>query len=124
MVLISIEYPLMLFLVMAGLDKMDVYHIVMLLAFIVYTLCPKAINDRPIVLLAYANFFTLEKYLYTLISNTNDPVTWMEILGLHTSFDPSEQQEYFRYMPKFDQWALVLLTFCLYRRQMILGTDD
>ena len=88
--LISIEYPLMLFLVMAGLDKMDVYHIVMLLAFIAYTLYPKAINDRPILLLAYANFFTLEKYLYTLISNTNDAVAWMEILGLHTTFDPME----------------------------------
>ena len=114
----------MLFLVMAGLDKMDVYHIVMLLAFIAYTLYPKVINDRPIILLIYANFFLLEKYLYTLITTTNSTTNWMEILGLHTDFDPYETQEYFRYKPKFDQWALVLLTFCLYRRQLILGTDD
>ena len=78
----------MLFLVMAGLDKMDVYHIVMLLAFIAYTLHPKIINDRPIVLLIYANFFLVEKYLYTLISKTNDTSAWMEVLGLHTDFDP------------------------------------
>ena len=33
-----IEYPMMVFLVIAGLDKMDVYHITMLLFFVWYTL--------------------------------------------------------------------------------------
>ena len=66
--LIYIEYPLMLFLVMAGLDKMDVYHITMLVFFLIYTLFPKFINEKPIILLLYANFFVLEKYLFTLIT--------------------------------------------------------
>ena len=33
-----IEYPLMIFLVLAGLDKMDIYHITMLFFFVWYTL--------------------------------------------------------------------------------------
>lgn len=36
--LIYIEYPMMLFLVIAGLDKMDIYHVTMLLFFVWYTL--------------------------------------------------------------------------------------
>ena len=35
--LINIEYPMMLFLVLAGLNKMDIYHVTMLLFFVWYT---------------------------------------------------------------------------------------
>ena len=41
--LIYIEYPMMIFLVIAGLDKMDIYHIVMLFFFVWYTLRPQII---------------------------------------------------------------------------------
>ena len=123
--LIYVEYPLMLFLVLAGLDKMDVYHIMMLLFFICYTLTPSLIKDRSIILLVYANLFVLEKYIFTLVYKPGtDTHNWIEILGLSTPYDPSENQQYFRYKPRADQWILVLLTLSLYRRQEVLGTDD
>lgn len=40
LVLVYVEYPMMLFLVIAGLDKMDIYHITMLFFFVWYTLRP------------------------------------------------------------------------------------
>ena len=115
----------MLFLVLAGLDKMDVYHIMMLIFFVVYTLTPGIIRGRPIILLVYAGIFILEKYIYTLIYKPGTEVAdWVEILGLSTNYDPPVTTEYFRYKPRFDQWILVLLTLSLYRRQEVLGTDD
>ena len=72
----------------------------------------------------YANLFVLEKYIYTLCDTQEDPKNWIEVFGFSTSYDPDSTRIYFRYAPKFDQWILVLLTFALYRRQSILGTDD
>ena len=112
-----IEYPLMLFLVIAGLDKMDVYHIMMLLFFVWYTLRPQIIQKWSIYLLIYANVFLLEKYIYSLFFHAkNDPSNWIEIIGFSTSYNEHSTKEYWRYSPKFDQWILVVLTFCLYRR--------
>lgn len=39
--LVYIEFPLMLLLVMAGLDNMDLYHILLLFFFVIYTIWPK-----------------------------------------------------------------------------------
>lgn len=115
----------MLFLVIAGLDKMDVYHITMLFFFVWYTLSPKIIKNNSIFLLVYANAFILEKYIYTLFNNAKaDPYNWVVIMGFSTDYDSDSTNEYFRYPPKFDQWILVFLTFCLYRRQALLGTDN
>lgn len=122
--LIYIEFPMMLFLVIAGLDKMDVYHITMLFFFVWYTLSPRIIQKTPIILLIYANVFVLEKYVYTLFHVKENPSNWVEIMGFSTDYDYHQSKEYFRYPPKFDQWVLVFLTFCLYRRQSLLGTDD
>lgn len=38
--LIYVEYPLMIFLVIDGVSMMDVYHIMFILVFIIYTLFP------------------------------------------------------------------------------------
>ena len=122
--LVYVEYPLMLFLVIAGLDKMDVYHIMMLLFFVWYTLSPDIIKNNSIYLLIYANLFILEKYIYTLFNVKDDPPNWIEIMGFSTTYNVDSTNEYFRYSPRFDQWILVFLTFCLYRRQEILGTAD
>lgn len=62
-----------MFLGIDGLNKMDVYHIVFILAFIIYTLFPKVINKYPIILLVYSDVFVLIKYMYTLITHTNTP---------------------------------------------------
>ena len=122
--LIHVEYPMMLFLVVAGLDKMDIYHITMLLFFVWYTLNPSIIKNKSIYLLIYANIFVLEKYVYTMFHVKAEPPNWVIVIGLNSNYDPDSDVEYFRYMPRFDQWILVFLTFCLYRRQELLGTKD
>ena len=98
-----VEYPLMLFLVLAGLDKMDVYHIMMLLFFVWYTLKPKIIQKWSVYLLLYANMFLLEKYIYSLCYNAeDDPANWIEVIGLNTAYDDESTSEYWRYHPRFD----------------------
>lgn len=68
--LVYIEFPLMLVLVVAGLDTMDLYHIVLLIFYVVYTLAGKKLNRFSLYLLMYANFFVFEKYIYTLVIKT------------------------------------------------------
>ena len=93
----------MLFLVLAGLDKMDVYHIMMLLFFVWYTLKPKIIQKWSVYLLLYANIFLIEKYIYSLCYNAeDDPANWIEVIGLNTAYDDESTLEYWRYHPKFD----------------------
>ena len=68
--LVYVEFPLMLVLVVAGLDTMDLYHIVLLIFFVVYTLAGNKLNRFSLYLLIYADFFVLEKYAYTLVIET------------------------------------------------------
>jgi len=100
--LIYIEYPMMLFLVIAGLDKMDIYHVMMLLFFVWYTLRPQIIQNNSVWLLVYANLFVLEKYVYTLFHVQAVPPNWLVIVGFSTDYDTHSTLEYFRYAPKFD----------------------
>jgi len=65
--LIYVELPLMLTLIIVGLDKMDLYHIVLLMFFVVYTLYGDKIKNFALYLLLYADFFVLEKYIYSLV---------------------------------------------------------
>ena len=78
---------MMIFLVIAGLDKMDIYHIVMLFFFVWYTLRPQIIKNNSIWLLIYANLFILEKYIYTLVETKENPPNWIEVFGFSTEFD-------------------------------------
>jgi hypothetical protein len=123
--LVHIEFPLMLVLIIAGLDQMDVYHIALLIFFVAYTLYSEKLKNFPLYLLIYLDLFVLEKYIYTLAHSdfTYEP-TWMHIMGFSTSrYDPNTPREYFRYMPAFDQWILVFLSFCLYRRASVIGSE-
>ena len=64
--MIHLEYPLLLCLVLAGIDKMDLYHILLLIFFVVYLLFPDSMSKWSIALAVYADFFVIEKYIYTL----------------------------------------------------------
>lgn len=58
----------MVFLVMDGVSRMDLLHIMYIVFFILYTLWPFVISRYSIVLLVYANLFIMTKYVYTLIA--------------------------------------------------------
>ena len=81
---------------------MDVYHIMFILAFIIYTLFPKVINKYSIVLLVYSDMFVLIKYIFTLLAKTDKPAEWLLYIGFASDYDPSIDKEYFRYPPRFD----------------------
>jgi hypothetical protein len=106
LVLVYIEFPLMLTLIVAGLDKMDLYHIVLLIFFVTYTLYADRIPNFPLYLLIYANFWIIEKYIYSLCMYPQDiltaPPAWMTIVGFSTEYNPNETNEYWRYPPRFD----------------------
>ena len=115
--MIYIEYPLMVFLVIDGVSKMDIYHLMFIIFFVIYTLFPKVLNKYAIVLLVYADIFVLIKYIYTLLATQEVPShDFMLLIGFSTSFNPDTTNEYFRYHPSFDSWALVVLSLILYRR--------
>ena len=78
----------MLFLVFAGLDKMDVYHITMLFFFVWYTLKPSIIKNNSIFLLVYADLFVLEKYIFTMFEISENPKSWIVIMGFSSNYDP------------------------------------
>jgi hypothetical protein len=65
--IIYIEFPLILALVIIGVRVIDVYHISLILWFVLYMISPKFFNKSIIVLLIYANLFLLETYIYTLV---------------------------------------------------------
>lgn len=123
LIVLYLEYPLFLAMVMSGLAKMDFYHIFLLFIFVAYTLFPKFFVKNSIFLLIYADFFVLTKYVWTLSTNTPPSNGWLYIIGISSNYNPQTTREYFRYPPLFDQWLLVLLTFCLYRRSNLVGTD-
>ena len=45
-------------------------------------------------------------------------------MGFSSSYGPSNTDEYFRYMPKFDEWLVVVMSLVLYRRSLALGTSN
>lgn len=58
----------MIFLVIDGVSKMDIYHVLFIPFFLVYTLFPTGISKYSIILLIYADLFVLVKYIYTLVT--------------------------------------------------------
>ena len=79
--LIYVEYPLMVFLVIDGVSKMDVYHIIFIIVFVIYTLFPQVINKYSILLLIYSDIFVLMKYVYSLLTKDNKPPDWIVLIG-------------------------------------------
>ena len=103
--LVYIKYPIFLLLIMSGLGKMDVYHIVLLFVFVWAALYPQAFEKNIRWLLIYADTFVFLKYLYTLIvkqSIPQQPWRWLTIVGISTTYDPQTDREYFRYAPLAD----------------------
>ena len=88
--MIYIELPLMLTLIIAGLTKMDLYHIALLMFFVVYTLYGEKMNNFALYLLLYADFFVMEKYIYTLVIKQEKPDGryWMGLIGISTEYNP------------------------------------
>lgn len=114
----------MIFLVIDGVSKMDIYHIIFIPFFIVYTLFPTETGKYSIALLIYSDLFVLIKYIYTLVTDTGQPKDWVLLIGFSSAYDPNTPNEYFRYKPKFDQWTVVILSLVLYRRSLVLGTSN
>jgi len=102
--LIYLETPMMIVLVLMGLTiKMDLYHVGLLFFFVFYMIAPRKFNKNIKILLLYASFFIVEKYIYTLVEVIlqnniccmvdgkptgvlNHVYIWMEALGFDTRY--------------------------------------
>lgn len=65
--LININYLIFLVLIMSGLAKMDLYHVLMLFIFVWAALYPAAFTKHVVWVLLYADLFVVIKYAFTLV---------------------------------------------------------
>lgn len=100
----------------SGVNKIDFYHVALMFFFVSYTLWPVCFKRNYIILLIYVDFFVFEKYLYTLVDTYIDPsgfyAGFASVMGFSTDY--SQDNKYFRYMPKFQQWLLIIVVFLQY----------
>ncbi|TNV88031.1 hypothetical protein FGO68_gene5171 [Halteria grandinella] len=111
----------------SGVNKIDFYHIFLIFFFVAFTLYPRCFIRNYIILLVYVDFFVFEKYLYTLITHYIPADSWIvgvaTVLGLSTEYDDVTSQKYFRYVPKFQQWLLIIVVFLQYQVHQIIKDE-
>lgn len=111
----------------SGVNKIDFYHIFLIFFFVAFILWPKCFIRNYVILLFYVDFFVFEKYLYTLITHYIPKDSWFillaQVLGLSTEYDDVEDRKYFRYMPKFQQWLLIIVVFLQFQVHQILKDE-
>ncbi len=87
----------------SGVNKIDFYHIFLMFFLVAFVLWPSWFKRHFYVLLIYADFFVLEKYVYTLTDQYVDPygfyAGFAAVMGFSTDYNQSNK--YFRYAPKF-----------------------
>jgi hypothetical protein len=103
----------------SGVNKIDFYHIFLMFFFVAFIVAPVWFKKNYIYLLYYVNFFVFEKYGYTLIDHYFAPNSWvqqlLDVLGLSTDYDEMSDKQYFRYVPKPQQWLLIVVIFLQYQ---------
>ena len=75
---------------MSGVNKVDFYHMFLMVFFVTFTVFPNFMKRYFIVLIVYVNFFVFEKYVYTLIHHFLDPnslfVQIADVMGFSTEY--------------------------------------
>ena len=121
----NIQTVLIVFLLIAGIAKLNLYHASLLIIFIWSTFYPQAFQRYSVWVLIYCECFIILKYVYTLITHVEEPKNerWLTVVGIFTPYNPDETREFWRYSPRPVNWILVFLMFVYYRRSNIIGSD-
>ena len=106
----------LLAMLLTGLNKIDIYHMVYLFLFVCY-LCAKQSTRRPNLygFLFFSGAILLEKYVYTLIVSPefadSKQGRIFRILGLSTTDFKRDSTDLFMYLIKPQQWATLIVVY-------------
>ena len=94
-----IEVALLISILITGLAKTNLYHIVFLFLFIGFLGLPGRKLSLTRFLLFYSAFFLIAKYIYTLLDKetVTGYETLLSVLGISTTYDKSQPWFFFEY---------------------------
>lgn len=114
---------LILIIVVSGLNKVDLYHVLCLFIFVAFLIRPKYKKPLTIFVIAYGMFFIMAKFTYTLISDDyileQDTQDLLEVIGIKTVYTPENEFKLFAYEFKSQQWTLVVVGYLHYFQQRL-----
>lgn len=82
---------LILIIVISGLNKVDLYHVLCLFIFVLFLVIPKYKRSLTIFVIVYGMFFIMAKFTYTLIKDDYDiseeTVGLLDAIGIGTVYE-------------------------------------
>lgn len=112
------EGILLLAIVVSGLNKVDLYHVLCLFIFVAFLNNPKKKFEITIFTINYAFIFIFMKYIYSLLiyvpgliergSNTSKI---LKVIGIASEIKVVTEFERFEYQFKPQQWLLLLIGY-------------
>ena len=82
---------LILIIVVSGLNKVDLYHVLCLFIFVLFLVIPKYKRSLTIFVIVYGMFFIMAKFTYTLIKDDYDiseeTVGLLDAIGIGTVYE-------------------------------------
>ena len=99
----------------AGAYQIDIYHIILMVFFIMFLLYPKFCRKNYVMLIYFIHTIVAIKYMFTLTSQWLDSITieYLQVIGLATDFN--DENKYFRSNLLNNNWFIVLLSLIQYR---------
>ena len=98
----------------SGTYKVDMFHMLILLYFILYCIDPSVTKRNFFWFAAFISFFAFEKYAYVLnvesFESTGTFAMIMDLTGF-SSKSLTNSSQFFYYDPRPRQWILLLVTF-------------
>jgi hypothetical protein len=114
------EGLLLLAIVISGLNKVDLYHVLCLFIFVAFLNKPNKKNQLTILTIYYAFFFIFVKYIYSILFCTgiiienSDTNKILDVIGITTVVPHFETFVPFEYSFKTQQWLLLLIGYTQY----------
>ena len=100
----------LLIVLLSGLNKVDFYHMMYLVMFVLYLILPKRKHGITKVLIIYSSVFVVIKHLYVLLNGYLKDSTkeFLEVMGFATSLPPDSNWRHFylKFYPQ--QWIVVV----------------
>ena len=118
----NIEQFLLLIILLSGLEKVDVYHIIFLFLFINFLVFQNRKELLTRILIFSSSFFILGKYFFSLFSS-EESKDFLEIIGLYTNIELKDQQTYFEYPFKIQEWLVLFMGYIQFIFQRFIHNE-
>ena len=109
------DIVIMTALYFAGAYQIDIYHILLMVFFVMFLLYPQFCRRNYIILIVFIHFIVTIKYLYSLTFDWMGQTTreYLEVIGLAT--DVEVKNKFFKSNLLNNNWLIVLLSYIQYR---------